>query len=135
MAQHAGVEVEVVNHPVDSYWSEVWMNRPFYLSNWSSRPMADQILSVAYLCESTWNESYWCNDRFDELVWQARETIDEDERFELYREAQEILVEDGGVIIPYFMSLNGAWNDHVQGYRMHPLRQVEFHRVWLDNGM
>jgi peptide/nickel transport system substrate-binding protein len=120
---------------VDAYWSEVWMNRPFYLSNWTARPMADQALSVAFLSDSTWNEAFWSNEEFDDLVREARRVIDEDERFELYKRAQEILAEDGGVIIPYFMSINGAWGDHVHGYRMHPLRQVEFHKVWLDNGM
>lgn len=133
MAQAAGVTIELVNHPNDSYWSEVWMNRSFYLSNWTPRPMADQALSVAYLSDASWNEAFWSNEEFDEIVREARSVLDEDERADLYARAQEILAEDGGVIIPYFMSVTGAWNDHVHGYAMHPLRWVEFHNVWIES--
>jgi peptide/nickel transport system substrate-binding protein len=133
MAREAGVTIELVNHPNDSYWADVWMNRPFYLSDWTPRPMADQALSVAFLTGTTWNEAFWSNEEFDDIVREARSVLDEDERRDLYRRAQEILAEDGGVIIPYFMSVTGGWNDHVHGYTMHPLRWVEFHRVWLDN--
>jgi peptide/nickel transport system substrate-binding protein len=135
MAQEAGITIELVNHPNDSYWSDIWLNRPFYLSNWTPRPMADQALSVAYLSGASWNEAKWSNEEFDEIVREARSVLDDDERFELYTRAQEILAEDGGVIIPYFMSVTGAWKGSVQGYTMHPLRWVEFHRVWIDNGM
>lgn len=96
--------------------------------------MADQALSIAYLTGAPWNEANWSNEEFDEIVREARSVIDQDERAELYARAQEILSEEGGVIIPYFMSVTGGWNDHVHGYTMHPLRWVEFHRVWVDNG-
>ena len=135
MARAAGVTIELVNHPNDSYWADVWMNRSFYMSNWTPRPMADQAFSVAYLSEASWNETFWSNEEFDDLVREARSVLDEDERRELYTRAQEILAEDGGAIIPYFMSVTGAWNEHVHGYTMHPLRWVEFHNVWIDNGM
>lgn len=135
MAQEAGVEVELTNHPNDSYWAEIWLNRPFYMSNWTPRPMADQALSVAFLTGAEWNESGWSNEEFDEIVREARSVLDEDERFELYERAQELIAEDGGVIVPYFMSITGAWNDHVHGFELHPLRWVELHKVWLDNAM
>ena len=134
MAEGAGVTVELVNHPNDSYWSDIWLNRPFYLSNWTPRPMADQAFSVVYLTGAPWNETNWSNEEFDDIIREARSVIDEDERAELYARAQEIVAEEGGSIIPYFMSVTGGWNDHVHGYTMHPLRWVEFHRVWVDNG-
>jgi peptide/nickel transport system substrate-binding protein len=132
MAQAANIRIEVTNHPVDSYWAEIWMEQPFHFSNWAARPMADQAFTAAYLRDSFWNESRWFNERFEEVVHTARETFDEDERRELYREAQEILSEDGGSIIAYFISLGGAWSNNVHGYQMHPLRMVDLHHVWLE---
>jgi peptide/nickel transport system substrate-binding protein len=132
MAQEAGITIELTNHPNDTYWADIWLNRPFYLSNWTGRPMADQALSVAYLSGAPWNEANWSNEEFDEIVREARSVADEDERRELYRQAQEILAEEGGAIIPYFMSVTGVWNEKVRGYNMHPLRWVEFHRVWIE---
>jgi peptide/nickel transport system substrate-binding protein len=133
MGQAANIRIEVTSHPVDSYWAEVWLQLPFHMSNWSARPMADQAFTAAYLRGSTWNESRWHNDRFEELVLAARETFDEDERREMYREAQEILSEDGGSIIPYFLAVNGSWNQRMRGYQMHPLRWVDLHNVWLED--
>jgi peptide/nickel transport system substrate-binding protein len=135
MAQDAGITIELINHPNDTYWADIWLNRPFYLSNWTGRPMADQALSVAYLSGAPWNEANWSNEEFDDLVREARSVVDEDERRELYRQAQEILAEEGGAIIPYFMSVTGVWHEKVRGYNMHPLRWVEFHRVWIDESM
>jgi peptide/nickel transport system substrate-binding protein len=133
LASEAGIRVEVTNHPVDAYWADIWMQRPFHMSNWGQRPNADLALSVAYLDGAPWNESRWVNERFEELVRTARETLDEDERRELYREAQEILSEDGAVGIPYFMSVMGAWSERMHGYQMNPMRQVDLHRVWLED--
>jgi peptide/nickel transport system substrate-binding protein len=132
LASEAGIRVEVTNHPVDAYWADVWMQRPFNMSNWGQRPNADLTLSVAYLDGAPWNESRWVNERFEELVRSARETLDEDERREMYREAQQILSEDGAVGIPYFMSVMGAWSERMHGYQMNPMRQVDLHRVWLE---
>lgn len=38
MAAEAGIRVEIVNNPGDSYWDVIWMQRPFFVSNWSGRP-------------------------------------------------------------------------------------------------
>lgn len=45
--------------------------------------------------------SYFTNEAFDELVLQARETLDEEERFELYRQAQEIVLEEAPWLFLY----------------------------------
>jgi ABC-type oligopeptide transport system substrate-binding subunit len=132
MAAPAGITVEVVNHPVDAYWADIWLNRSFLVSNWSQRPSTDLTLSSAYLSDEPWNESRWSNERFDELVRLGRETVDEDERREIYAEAQAILAENGGSIISYFMSVLGAWSKRMRNYKLHPMRQVELHHVWME---
>ncbi len=45
--------------------------------------------------------SYFKNNAYDQLILQARETLDEDERLELYRQAQEILAEEAPWIFLY----------------------------------
>jgi peptide/nickel transport system substrate-binding protein len=132
MAQAAGIRVEVVSHPVDAYWADVYLEVPFFMNNWSARPLAEQALAAGYLSTAGWNSSKWVNERFDELVQSASETLDEEERQEILREAQELLAEDGTVLISYFISMNGAWSEKVKGFRMHPLRWVELHEAWVD---
>lgn len=45
--------------------------------------------------------SYFQNDEYDQLILQARETLDEDERLELYRRAQEIVVAEAPWLFLY----------------------------------
>jgi peptide/nickel transport system substrate-binding protein len=132
MAQEAGIRVEVTNHPVDAYWAEIYMERPFFMSNWSGRPVADQTLAVAYFEDAGWNETGWFSEEMEELVISARQTLDEGERRELLAQAQEIMAEEGAVVIPFFISLTGAWNERVQNFQVHPLRWVDLHDVWLE---
>jgi peptide/nickel transport system substrate-binding protein len=63
------------------------------------------MLSSAFLSGGDWNESHWANERFDTLVSQAAGELDQNKRKEMYFEAQELLYNDSGVIIPVFASL------------------------------
>ena len=47
--------------PDDGYWSHTWMQVPFCITGWNSRPTADQILTIAHQCGGSWNETFWCN--------------------------------------------------------------------------
>jgi peptide/nickel transport system substrate-binding protein len=55
-----------------------------------------------------WNETYWSNERFNELLLQARSELDDDLRREMYFEMQQIVSDDGGIIIPMFAAYVGA---------------------------
>ena len=101
-AKAAGIDVKVIREPNDGYWSDIWMKKPFCFSYWSGRPVEDQMFATAYKCGAAWNESFWCNDRFDELMVQARSELDDDKRRAMYYEMQDLCANDGGSIIPMF---------------------------------
>ena len=101
-AKAAGIDITPVREPNDGYWSDVWMKKPFTAVYWSGRPVEDQMFSTAYKCGASWNDSFWCNERFDELLVKARSELDEDKRRAMYWEMQEIVSNQGGVVIPMF---------------------------------
>lgn len=103
-AKEAGVNVTVERVPNDGYWSDVWLKKPWCFSYWSGRPTVGQILSAGYLSGGAWNESAFANDRFDKLVAEAQGELDEAKRQEMYFEAQEILYNESGSVIPLFAS-------------------------------
>jgi len=103
-AEAASITIDVVREPNDGYWSNVWMQKPFSAVYWGGRPVEDQMFSTAYQCGVAWNDSFWCNERFDELLVAARAELDEAKRREMYYEMQAIVNQDGGVIIPMFAS-------------------------------
>jgi peptide/nickel transport system substrate-binding protein len=101
-AKGAGIDVKVTREPNDGYWSDVWMKKPFCFSYWSGRPVEDQMFATAYKCGASWNESFWCNEKFDDLMIKARSELDEDKRRAMYYEMQDLCANQGGSIIPMF---------------------------------
>jgi peptide/nickel transport system substrate-binding protein len=124
MAAPAGINVEVKQTPADSYWSEVWMQKPFSASAWSGRP-ADEALFIAYYSKAEWNETHWKNTEFDNAILTARKTVDETKRSELYQKAQQILMSDGGALIPIFLDSLAATRTDVTGWEVHPTKYVK----------
>lgn len=101
-ARKAGIEINPIREPDDGYWDNVWMKKPFSFSSWSGRSTIDWMFSVAFAADAPWNESYWVNERFNTLLVAARSERDEALRAEMYREMQQIVSDDAGVIVPAF---------------------------------
>ncbi len=101
-AKAAGIDLTVVREPNDGYWSDVWMKKSFSAVYWSGRPVQDQMFATAYSCGADWNDSFWCHDRFEALMVEARAELDPAKRQEMYFEMQDIVSNQGGVIIPMF---------------------------------
>ncbi|QGX97781.1 ABC transporter substrate-binding protein [Roseovarius faecimaris] len=112
-AKAAGIDLKVIREPNDGYWSDVWMKKPFSAVYWSGRPVEDQMFSTAYSCGADWNDSFWCNDRFEELMVAARAELDENKRREMYWEMQDLVSNQGGVVIPMFANFVFAVSDKI----------------------
>jgi peptide/nickel transport system substrate-binding protein len=115
MARDAGIRVELVNTPSESYWDNIWLKKPFITSSWGGRPPAEAF-AIAYNCKSAYPETHWCREDFDALLLKASATIDPAERTKVYQEAQRIVTEEGGVIVPGFLSTVSAMRKGCSGY-------------------
>ncbi|SPH18009.1 Heme-binding protein A [Defluviimonas aquaemixtae] len=112
-AAAAGITIEVVREPNDGYWDNVWMKKGWTASYWGGRPTEDWMFSTAYASGAPWNESFWENERFNELLAAARSELDEDKRREMYYEMQAILSNEGGTVVPMYASYVMAMTDKV----------------------
>lgn len=101
-AKAAGINVKVVREPNDGYYSDVWLKKPFCLVSWGARPTPDVMYTLAYKDTAAWNESRWQNERFNELLLQAKAELDQGLRAEMYRDMAMLARDDGGTIIPFF---------------------------------
>jgi peptide/nickel transport system substrate-binding protein len=101
-AAAAGITITVDRVPDDGYWDNVWMKKPFCASYWGGRPVEDQMFTTAYAKGAAWNESFWENARFDELLTAARSELDDAKRREMYHEMQQIVSFEGSTIIPMY---------------------------------
>ena len=113
-AAAAGIEIEVVREPNDGYWSNVWMKKPWCACYWGGRPTEDWMFSVAYKGGGSWNDTFWAHERFDQLLIDARAETDQTKRRAMYFEMQQIVRDEGGVVVPMFANYVFAMADKVQ---------------------
>ena len=115
-AKAADITINAIREPNDGYWSNVWLVQPFVFVQWGARPTPDVMFSLAYKEGAEWNESHWVNDRFNELLLQAKAELDQAKRAEMYAEMQMLCRDDGGTIVPFFRNRVMGLRDNV----MHP---------------
>lgn len=112
-AAKCGIDIAVKREPDDGYWSNVWLKKPFVTGYWNGRPTEDSMFSLVYAKGAEWNESHWDNERFNKLLVEARASLDDTLRKDMYREMQQLVSDDGGAIIPFFNNYIDARNDKV----------------------
>jgi peptide/nickel transport system substrate-binding protein len=112
-AAPAGINITVVREPNDGYWDNVWMKKPWCASYWGGRPTEDWMFSTAYAAGAPWNESFWDNERFNQLLLEARSELDEDKRRQMYYEMQDLCSNQGGTVVPMFASYVMGHSDKV----------------------
>jgi len=115
-AAKAGINLKVKRVPNDGYWSNVWMKHPWAASYWSGRPTEDWMFSQGYAAESSWNETFWKNDGFNDLLKSARAELDEGKRKQMYWEMQSMVRDDGGSVVPLFANHVMAYNKKKLGH-------------------
>jgi len=115
MAADAGIKVNLIMSPADSYWNEIWLKRPFLTSTWGGRPTAEA-LSIAYLSKAQFPETHWYRKDYDDLIMKANGTVDAAARRTIFQQAQKLLADEGGVIVPAFASVNAAMRKNCSGY-------------------
>ncbi len=113
-ARQSGISINVVREPADAYWDNVWMKKPWCLSFWNGRPTPDLMFTTAYQTGAAWNDSFWSNATFDKLLLAARSELDPAKRGPMYEEMQNIVADDGGVVVLMFYNFVNAHDNKVQ---------------------
>lgn len=98
----AGIRLTVRNASSDSYYTQIWMQKPLMVSYWFTGRPIDQLLNQIFRSGSSYNESAWSNETFDGLLDDARAEMDDAKRLTLYQDAQRLVVEDGADMTPMF---------------------------------
>jgi peptide/nickel transport system substrate-binding protein len=110
----AGIDINIVREPNDGYWSNVWMKKPWSMCYWGGRPTCDWMFSQAYAEGANWNDTFWSHERFNKLLTAGRSELDEAKRGEIYREMQQIVRDEGGVVAWAFANYVYAMADKIK---------------------
>jgi len=117
----AGINVDVIVEPESVYYGDDgWLTVDLGITGWGSRPYPQFYLNTMLTCDAIWNESHFCDSEFDQLASLAGTTMNEQERVDAYNHIQELLIERGPIMVPYFFSQLGAISDKFADFQMKP---------------
>ncbi|MEJ6394108.1 ABC transporter substrate-binding protein [Gymnodinialimonas sp. 2305UL16-5] len=124
----AGFTVTRTIYPGNTFWND-WANYPFSSTDWGHRPLGVQNLTLAYTTGAAWNETAFANEEFDTLLAEASAIADADARSEIMAQIQQIMIDEGVVIQPYWRSIYRHFTDNVVGAETHPIFEIHVHKL------
>lgn len=131
MAAEAGITVNVMTAPSNSFWDDVYMKQPFSVSYWYTRHPVSSF-SLAFRSGAQYNETNWRDAAFDALLDDAATATDPAVASDLYGQAQTRIMTEGGQIVPVFASLVAAMRKGCTGYVPHIESRVMFQDITCD---
>ena len=91
-----------------------------------------------FTCDSGNNNTNWCNEEYDALVEEARATVDDDARYEVYAQLEEIMFGESGEVtfspIMWYTYPNLEQDSIRDTFFINPLDQIDFTKVVVQGG-
>ncbi|MFC4555630.1 ABC transporter substrate-binding protein [Georgenia faecalis] len=119
-AQLAQIGIEITINPVDAAVSrEITGSGDFdmYQSGFGLRADPDERFSAAFTTDGGLNYANWSDEEFDALIEEARASASQEERAELYQQADRILAERGPAAFTILTADYDVVWENVMGYR------------------
>ena len=95
-------------------------------------PTMDNFLFPLFYSESDDNLTRYNNPQIDNLILEARKTLDGDKRIEIYREAEKIVLEDAAFVPMFFTSSRDVYQPYVKGFVLDSMGNYDLSKVWLE---
>ncbi|MDR3517484.1 MAG: ABC transporter substrate-binding protein [Azospirillaceae bacterium] len=131
-----GMKLDVQRVPSDGYWDNYWLKAPIHFGNINPRPTPDILFSLLYASDAPWNESQYKSEKFDKMMLEARGSLDQAKRKELYSALQVMIADEAGTLIPAYLSNVDAITGKLKGLAPNPLGGMMGYAfaeyVWLD---
>lgn len=123
-----------INAPEWSEWLELEGNFQYdaYICNWNGLIDADQYYYLQHRSDQVFNFTGYDNPEFDQLVDEGRAISDFDARYEIYEQADQMLVDDAPYVYMYNKQEIRAYAPYVKGFTVRPDQANNFWTVWLD---
>lgn len=134
-ASRAGITINVIREADDGYWDNVWQHKPFVGVDWLGKPTLDALFTTTYASDAPWNDTRWENERFNELLVEARAEGDREKRQAMYSEMQQLLHTDGGALVIAYALLIDAMSTRIAHGKIGDMLQCDNFRMaerwWL----
>jgi peptide/nickel transport system substrate-binding protein len=127
-----GIQTEIFA-PEWSEWLELEGGGEYdaYICSWNGLIDADQYYYLQHRTGQVFNFTGYSDEEFDALVDAGRATSDFDERYEIYQQADQILVDAAPYVYMFNKREIRAYSPQVQGFTVRPDQANNFWTVWL----
>ena len=127
-AKPAGINIHVVTWPHATYWTQIYLKKPFIGDSWA-RLHTSVMLQTAFVSQP--NEFHWNSAKFDGLCAAALKTTDTTRQRTLFGDALTILNEQCSGIIPGWIHQVYGAGKNVEGVELTNGGQVYFHKTYF----
>lgn len=126
----AGIKVRQRLLPGETFWDN-WKTFPLSVTEWNHRPLGVQVLALAYRSGEAWNESGYANPAFDAAIDKAMSIADAEARRAVMAELEQMLIDDGVIVQPYWRTLYRHHRPGIVGAEMHPSFEIHLYKLAL----
>jgi peptide/nickel transport system substrate-binding protein len=137
-AKAAGIDIKVQKIPAEDQWNtdKYYLKAPFFQSYWGS--FLDYVGQGALVEGGSTPETGWAElyPEWGKEFQRAQQTLDFEERKEIWFALQEQLWEEGGYVVWGYSDMVDALSPKVQGIEPWgnvPLGGFVWHQAWLDS--
>jgi peptide/nickel transport system substrate-binding protein len=135
--QELNIVLEIEQMESTAWFSEVFNNSEFEMTMVAHGSKVDPDLSMFDILHSgelgTKNYTQFNDPEMDQLLDQGRATIDPDERFSIYAEAQRVFVERSGYVVLNLQEMVWGVRDDVENFTVLPTVEVRWKETSLNS--
>lgn len=137
--RNVGIEVEVTPRDVNQHFDALMAGKhELGLAGWNSDNSDPDnflysLLDPDNISELGNNLSRWRNDRFHELLLAGQRESDQEKRLAIYKEAQQIVLDEMPVVPLAHTNLRAAHAKRLKGYSLHPTGLIRLHGAYFED--
>jgi peptide/nickel transport system substrate-binding protein len=132
MAAPAGVKIEIKTAPWNVYVANVWQKGTFYCDNYSGRVTIDETLYSHFRTNGLFNQGQFSHSEVDKLLDAGRSETNLEKRRQIYARAQQLISDEGYMVIPYHANYVTAMRREVKGFTVSPVKASDFRWTYLE---
>lgn len=129
-----GIDVEILQQE-DSIFFDALGKKDFEMSivGWVGFVDPDEFLYNIFHADEVFNQQAYSNPEVDRLLEEGRETAEQNDRYDIYKKAQSIIVDDAPMIFLYANQHASAIRDGVHGFDVNPtVTTKSLETTWID---
>ena len=131
MLAPAGIKVNLKVEPTNLYYNH-WTEVSFGLTDWTSRPVAAQILAQSFRSTAEWNAAHWKNPQFDEMLAKFEAEPDVTTRSKIGNDIATLLNDEVPAVIAYFNKNLRASRATVKNLTGSMSNYLDLTQVWVE---